>query len=83
MKIYCHEIRIHTKLMGCIRPQAKYCFKSDSNCLLFDFFDPKWLLESKSSERNQFQQMKKRSKSSILDQFLSIMDKFDQLFDKD
>ena len=28
------------KLMGSDRPQAKFRFKSDSNCLLIDFFDP-------------------------------------------
>ena len=30
----------YCKLMQFNRPQAKICFKSDSNCLLIDFFDP-------------------------------------------
>ena len=31
---------IHSKLMRSNRPQAKFCFKLDSNRILVDFFDP-------------------------------------------
>ena len=31
---------LKTKLMQSNRPQAKFRLKSDSNCLLIDFFDP-------------------------------------------
>ena len=60
---------IFIKLMRSNRPQAKYCFKSDSIRLLIDFFDPKSPLESKLSQQNRFQQMTKRLKKLILDQF--------------
>ena len=31
---------VYTKLMQSNRPQVKFCFKSDSNGILIDFFDP-------------------------------------------
>ena len=47
---------LHVKLMRSNRPKAKIGFKSYSNCLLIDFFDPISSLEIKSSRRNRFQQ---------------------------
>ena len=44
------------------QPQAKFRLKLDSNHLLIDFFAPK--SESELLQRNRFQQLKKRSKSS-------------------
>ena len=51
-----------SKLMQFNQPKAKICFKSDSNRLLIDFFDPNLLLDFESSRRNRFQQMVKKIK---------------------
>ena len=36
----CTHDCVYAKLMRSSRPQAKFCFKPDLNCLLIDFFDP-------------------------------------------
>ena len=52
------------KLLRSNRPQAKFRLKSSSNRLLIKFFNPKSESESELSRPNQFQQLKKRLKSS-------------------
>ena len=51
-----------SKLMRANQPQAKFHLKWYLNNILLDFFDPK--SESELSQRNQFQWLKKRLKSS-------------------
>ena len=57
------------KLMRFDQPQAKFCLKSDLNCLLIDFFDP--IPAARFTCRNNSIQIRTiiRSKSLILDRF--------------